>query len=131
MSPNLRAASAEENLLAYLVNNPDKLTYIHEKLRPEDFSTDFNRKLYEYFSRKISANVDPLTSISADFTPDEQSKIIRIVNSYSGQDRTVQALDEYIGVIIGEKSNRSAADIAADSDEAITEYMKKLFEQKK
>ena len=38
---NLRAVSAEENLIAFLVNNPDKLVYIHEKLRPEDFTTDF------------------------------------------------------------------------------------------
>ena len=128
---NLRAASAEENLLAYLVNNPDKLTYIHEKLRPEDFSTDFNRKLYEYFSRKISANVDPLTSISADFTPDEQSKIIRIVNSYSGQDRTVQALDEYIGVILDEASKPTDSEIRNSTPDELLSILSKMKENKK
>ena len=128
---NLRAASAEENLLAYLVNNPDKLTYIHEKLRPEDFSTDFNRKLYEYFSRKISANVDPLTSISADFTPDEQSKIIRIVNSYSGQDRTVQALDEYIGVILDEASKPTDSEIRNSTPDELLSIFSKMKENKK
>lgn len=128
---NLRAASAEENLLAYLVNNPDKLTYIHEKLRPEDFSTDFNRKLYEYFSRKISANVDPLTSISADFTPDEQSKIIRIVNSYSGQDRTVQALDEYIGVILDEASKPTDSEIRNSTPDELLLILSKMKENKK
>ena len=128
---NLRAASAEENLLAYLVNNPDKLTYIHEKLRPEDFSTDFNRKLYEYFSRKISANVDPLTSISADFTPDEQSKIIRIVNSYSGQDRTVQALDEYIGVILDEASKPTDSEICNSTPDELLSIFSKMKENKK
>ena len=128
---NLRAASAEENLLAYLVNNPDKLTYIHEKLRPEDFSTDFNRKLYEYFSRKISANVDPLTLISADFTPDEQSKIIRIVNSYSGQDRTVQALDEYIGVILDEASKPTDSEIRNSTPDELLSILSKMKENKK
>ena len=128
---NLRAASAEENLLAYLVNNPDKLTYIHERLRPEDFFTDFNRKLYEYFSRKISANVDPLTSISADFTPDEQSKIIRIVNSYSGQDRTVQALDEYIGVILDEASKPTDSEIRNSTPDELLSIFSKMKENKK
>ena len=128
---NLRAASAEENLLAYLVNNPDKLTYIHERLRPEDFSTDFNRKLYEYFSRKISANVDPLTSISADFTPDEQSKIIRIVNSYTGQDRTVQALDEYIGVILDEASKPTDSEIRNSTPDELLSILSKMKENKK
>ncbi len=128
---NLRAASAEENLLAYLVNNPDKLTYIHERLRPEDFFTDFNRKLYEYFSRKISANVDPLTSISADFTPDEQSKIIRIVNSYTGQDRTVQALDEYIGVILDEASKPTDSEIRNSTPDELLSILSKMKENKK
>jgi len=128
---NLRAVSAEENLIAYLVNNPDKLTYIHEKLRPEDFSTDFNRNLYEYFSRKISANSDPMTTISADFTPDEQSKVVRIVNSYSDQNRTVQALDEYIDIILEEASRPSESDIRNSTPDEFASIFSKLKDQKK
>ena len=128
---NLRAVSAEENLIAYLVNSPDKLTYIHEKLRPEDFSTDFNRNLYEYFSRKISANTDPMTTISADFTPDEQSKVVRIVNSYSDQNRTVQALDEYIDIILEEASRPSESDIRNSTPDEFASIFSKLKDQKK
>ena len=107
----LRAVTAEENLLAFLVNNPDKLTYIHERLSPDDFSTDFNRKLYEYFSDKIRNNVDPLVSLSADFTTDELSKIYRMVNSYGDMPHTVQALDEFIAIIRDESSKPTDSQI--------------------
>ena len=108
---HLRAVTAEENLLAFLVNNPDKLTYIHERLSPDDFSTDFNRKLYEYFSDKIRNNVDPLVSLSADFTTDELSKIYRMVNSYGDMPHTVQALDEFIAIIRDESSKPTDSQI--------------------
>ena len=78
---HLRAAKAEENLIGYLINHPDKLTYIHERLRPEDFTTDFNRQLFEYFSERILNNLDPLTALSRDFTADEQSKIAAMMDA--------------------------------------------------
>ncbi len=100
----LRAATAEENLIAYLVKNPDKLTYIHERLKPEDFSTDFNRKLYTYFSQRILENRDPMTNITADFTADEGTQVYRIVNLNAGVSMNVQSLDEYIKIILDEKN---------------------------
>ena len=117
---NLRAASAEENLIAFLVNNPDKLTYIHEKLRPEDFTTDFNRNLFEYFSVRIIKGQEPMTALSADFTTDEQSKIVRIVNAGAELPRTQEALDEYIGIILDEKSKPTQDDIQNSTQDEFT-----------
>ena len=123
---HLRAATAEENLIAFLVNNPDKLTYIHEKLRPEDFTTDFNRKLYIYFSERILNQQDPTTALASDFIGDEQSKIVRMVNTGIDMPRTTQALDEYIGIILEEKAKPTEADIRNSSQEEFTDIFSRL-----
>ncbi len=123
---NLRAVSAEENLIAFLVNNPDKLVYIHEKLRPEDFTTDFNRNLFEYFSVRIIKHQDPMTALSMDFTNDEQSKIVRIVNSGADLPRTQQALDEYINIILDEKAKPTESDIRNSTNDEFTNLFSRL-----
>ena len=123
---NLRAVSAEENLIAFLVNNPDKLVYIHEKLRPEDFTTDFNRNLFEYFSVRIIKHQDPMTALSMDFTNDEQSKIVRIVNSGADLPRTQQALDEYINIILDEKAKPTESDIRNSTQDEFTNLFSRL-----
>ena len=128
---NLRAATAEENLIAFLVNNTDKLPTIEKRLTPEDFVTDFNRKLYGYFCKRIKEKLDPLTAISADFTPDEVSQIYRIVNSYVQIGSTPQALDEYIRIIREEKSRMTAEDIANASADDLDAYIQRLAQQKK
>ena len=123
---NLRAVSAEENLIAFLVNNPDKLVYIHEKLRPEDFTTDFNRNLFEYFSVRIIKQQDPMTALSMDFTADEQAKIVRIVNSGADLPRTQQALDEYIDIILDEKAKPTESDIRNSTQDEFTNLFSRL-----
>ena len=128
---NLRATSAEENLIAYLVQNPDKLTYIHERLRPEDFTTDFNRKLYIYFSQRILENKDPMTTVSADFTSDELSKIIRITANYSDIKATDQALDEYIGIILEEASKPTESAIRNSSKDEFASMFSDLRNKRK
>ena len=128
---HLRAAMAEENLIAYLVKNPDKLTYIHEKVKPEDFTTDFNRKLYSYFSERIIDGRDPMTSVSADFTSDEQSQIWRIVNANPELTPSSQALDEYISIILEEKSKPTDSEIRNSTDDEFTSFFSKMKDQKK
>lgn len=123
---NLRAVSAEENLIAFLVNNPDKLVYIHEKLRPEDFTTDFNRNLFEYFSVRIIKHQEPMTALSMDFTNDEQAKIVRIVNSGADLPRTQQALDEYINIILDEKAKPTESDIRNSTHDEFANLFSRL-----
>jgi DNA primase len=128
---HLRATSAEENLLAFLVNNPDKLKIIEKKLSADDFVTDFNRKLYIYFSERIKQGKDPMTAASADFTADELSQIIRIVNTYSAVNATPGALDEYIAIIREESARPSEQDIRAASTDDIAAYLSRLRDEKK
>ena len=44
-SKHLRACRAEEALIAFLFNNPDRAKTISEKMPPEKFCTEFNRRV--------------------------------------------------------------------------------------
>ena len=127
---NLRAATAEENLIAFLVNNPDRLPYIEERIKPEDFVTDFNRRLYEYFSERIKAGKEPMTTASADFTSDELSRVIGIVSARGDVNSTIEALDEYIAIILEESGRMSESDIRSASADDLAEYLKNLRDKK-
>lgn len=123
---NLRAAAAEENLIAYLVNNPDKLRYITERLSAEDFATDFNRKLYLYFCERIKEGKDPMTTVSADFSTDELSKVIHIVTSYAQLNPAHEALDEYIAVLRDEAARPKESDIRSASADELSSMLGRM-----
>ncbi len=126
-----RATIAEQNLIAYLVNNVDKLGAIERRISADDFVTDFNRKLFLYFSNRIKENKDPLTTLSADFTNDEVSSIVSIISKFSQVAATDAALLEYISIIKEESSKLTDADIASASSSELDSYLKKLKEKHK
>ena len=127
---HLRAATAEENLIAFLVKNPDRLPRIEKRLKDTDFVTDFNRSLYIYFSQRIKSGKDPTTTLSADFSADEVSKIIRILNGGAQISATDEAMNEYISIILDECSKLSESDIRSATDDDLADYLKKLKEKK-
>ena len=126
-----RATVAEQNLISYIVNNPDKLSFVERYISPDEFVTDFNKRLYLYFCDRIKNSKDPLTTLTADFTSDEASSIYEIVNSYSKFIATDSAVLEYINIIKEESSKPSESDIASLSGDEFSMYLKKLKEKRK
>ncbi len=126
-----RATIAEQNLIAYLINNPDKLRFIETKITPDDFVTDFNKNLFTYFLQRIKNNKDPLTTLSADFTADEVSAIVSIITKYSQVAATDTALLEYINTIKEENLKPTDTDIASSSKDEFDTLLKKLKEKHK
>ena len=124
-----RATTAENNLIAFLINNPDKQMLIENRITADDFVTEFNRKLYVYFSQRIKDKKEPLTTLSADFTPDEVSAIASIISTYSQLAATNEALEEYISIIKEEKSRPTNEQIANASNEEIDAFLRKLKEK--
>ncbi len=124
-----RLAIAEEGVIAYLLKNPDKLPVVERELSREKFQTEFNRKLYIYFSERIKNREDLLSSVSGDFTPDETAKIYSIANSDFARMANDKTVKENIDVINDEYSKQKIADISSASDEDIMERLRKLREQ--
>ena len=54
---NLKAAKAEETLIALLLHNPDFYKKIKDKIFAEDFVTELNRRIFGSICKKIENSI--------------------------------------------------------------------------
>ncbi len=124
---NMRAARAEEMLIAYIFHNPDMLKKAEKLISSSDFVTDFNARFYKYIVEQIGEGLSPDLNIAQDFTPEEVSRFYSIINTYNSQTATVGAMGEYVDTIKSEKNKLSKADLSNMSPE---EIMKNIYSKK-
>lgn len=129
---NLRAANAEEALIAYIINNPDMANNIISRLPSENFITAFNRRVYSViFERAKNNRPIGLTEISSEFSINEIGRITKMVTSYSPETFSAEAAEEYIKVICSENNKMTSEKIVTADADDIKKYMEKLKELKK
>lgn len=128
----LRAASAEEALIAYIVKCPENAIQIYQALPPEKLITTFNRRVYQLIvGRIIDGKAISLTDISEGFTIEEIASIAKILARFDSVSVTKQDADEYIQVIMQESAKKSVENAASAATQDIQEYLKELKTQKK
>lgn len=129
---NLRAANAEEALIAYLINNPDSVEYVYSKLKQDKFSTGFNRKIYENIvDRSKNGEGISLTDLSQDFSIDEISRIAKMLSVYIKPVDGLKTVNEYIDVIVYENDKIDNKKVKECDIDDITDYIKLLRDKKK
>lgn len=105
-SQNIKAAKAEEGIIALLSHSPDKARWLKEQIPPEMFITDFNRMVYEYFLTKIFEGVAPENMLSAHFESSQMARIMQILNTQTvGEDISAQ-MQDYIRTLQAEHANK-------------------------
>ncbi len=125
---NLRAAIAEEAIIAYIINNQDLANNIFSKLPCENLCTSFNKKIYKMLMlRNQEGKSISLTALTQDLSSDEISSIAKMLAKESQRNSTKADADEYIKVIIEEKEKLN---VSLLEEEKIRDYMKKLKESK-
>ncbi len=123
---NIRAARAEETLIASFMRNPDFYNKLKEKFTPQDFVTLFNRRVMECLARKLDEGLDPNLSIFSDsFTPEEMDTVTRIYISSNTLSNTLKECEDCIEVL---KNSAAPKDIKAS--ELSDEEFIKLFNKK-
>ena len=123
---NIRAARAEETLIASFMRNPDFYNKLKEKFTPQDFITSFNRRVMECLARKLDEGLDPNLSIFSDsFTPEEMDTVTRIYISSNTLSNTLKECEDCIEVL---KNSAAPKDIKAS--ELSDEEFIKLFNKK-
>lgn len=128
---NLRAARAEEALIAYVMNNPDNAAGVLRKLPPDKMMTDFNRRVYQIVTSRITQGKSAmLIDISEQFTPDETGAIAGMLSKYTADAATGQAAEEYINVILSEHDRISVKQSANADISDINDYLNKLRQKK-
>ncbi len=127
---NLRAARAEEALLAYLMHNPDKVKHPQSRLNAQDMVTGFNQRVYEAILRRAEEGRGfSLMELSEEFSEGEVSRIAMMLAKAAENANDSAVAADYIRVIRQEKEKQA---VTADADpDDIQAYLKNLRERKK
>lgn len=124
-SKNIRAARAEETLIASFMRNPDFYYKLKDKISPQNFVTSFNRRVMECLIRILEIGSEPeLSEFSAEFTPEEMDSVTRIFHLSENLGNTLKECEDCIGVLT-EKSAAKITDASAMSDEEFLKLFKK------
>lgn len=122
---NLRAAKAEETLIASFMRNPDFYNKLKEQITPSDYVTAFNRRVFECLSKALENGIEPNLSIfSSDFTPEEMDSVTRIFHMSSNLSNTLRECEDCIKVL-KESSATPVKDTSSMSDEEFLRLFKK------
>lgn len=123
---NVRAARAEDILLASLFNNPEFYIKLKDKLSDDLFITDFNRRVFTVLAHRIETDSSiALSVISSEFTPEENGRIAKFMAMKREISNTVAECEDCIRVLIQEKQKKSAVDPSEMSDEEFSNAFRK------
>ena len=123
---NIRAAKAEETLIASLMRNPDFYPKLKDKFSADDFVTDFNKRIMRCLADKLDKGFIPELSLFArEFTPEEMGSVTRIYMSSAELNNTLRECEDCISVLQNAAESKPT-DVYSLSAE---EYLK-LFNKK-
>ncbi len=129
---HLKAARAEEDLISVLLAFPEKAEKVSSVISPEDFVTDFNRRVFMALLEQIRSNPttpEPGLLLSQYFQPDEMGRIIGFISSCEA----INAEEKEIlrtANILKEEKNRIVRQVAG-GDEALAAGLQRLREKRK
>ena len=123
----LRAARAEEMILAILTRHGDLWQYAAEAVKPEEFVTGFNRRVYEFLLEEYRNEPEALQPVFAKaFDEKEMARIAFFTGTAVLNGDPKAQLNESIGILRNEGAKR--VDTGAYSPE---ELMRRLQGNKK
>ncbi len=122
----VRAARAEDILLSSLLNNPDFYDSVKDRLLPEKFLTDFNRRVYSFLSDRLESGLSiELSAFAGEFTPDENGRIAKFMAMKKEISNTLNECYDCIKVLEEEKSKLKSVNPAEASDDEFMNFFRK------
>lgn len=122
----LRAAKAEEMLIALLINNSEIYRQIQDKVSAEDFITDFNRRIFAALTERLrDGRPLGISFLSSDFTPEEMSALARIQAATADLGNTVAECNDCIKVLLEEKNKTVVKSGETLTDDAFMKLFQK------
>lgn len=121
----LRAAKAEEILIASFMSDPELYRKLESKLTPELFVTDFNRRVFSAISERVKdGRPVGLSFLASEFTPEEISVIARIETVSTDISNSVRECEDCINVLKKEKNRHIDVKPSEMSDEDFMKLFK-------
>lgn len=123
---------AECGLICYLNKNPDEAECISERLSPDDFITDFNRRIYSRMTENLKNSPDfDIMSLQSEFTADEMGKITAILAKNREIDINRSVADDYINTLLRYREEKNENKAAAEmSDDDLRSFAQQLRNKK-
>lgn len=117
-SQHLRAAKAEETLIASLMRNPDFYNKLKDGLSADYFVTALNRRIFSVVLSRLDegGNTEPYF-LSSEFTPDEMDEVERIFRSAAQLSNTVEECADCIKILKEEKNKPESIKASELSDD--------------
>lgn len=115
---HLRAAKAEETLIASLMRNPDFYNKLKDGLSADYFVTALNRRIFSVILSRLDegGNTEPYF-LSSEFTPDEMDEVERIFRSAAQLSNTVEECADCIKILKEEKNKPESIKASELSDD--------------
>lgn len=128
-SKHLKAARAEEMLISSLMRNPDFWPKIKNEISPDDFVTDFNRRVFVKAAQRLdSGQSADFGSISdQDFSLDEINSLKAIEMQSDKLRHSVKECLDCVAVIKAEK--QKSTQLAVEPSQMSDEDFMKLFKK--
>lgn len=120
---------AEVGIIAYLANNPDEAEYISSKVAPEQFVTEFNKKVYQVMLDKIkNSSFSDIHSLQSEFTADEMGKITEIAINSKDVNINRNSIEDFVNILISAADNQ--VDVKDMSNDDFLKYIQNLKNKK-
>lgn len=127
-----RAAAAEENILAVLMEYPQYSEFVFEKLKEEDFLTSFNKELFAKLKEILSKGSEfDISYLSDSYDSKQLGKVIEIKNKFTFSNDLEQIIDDCIKVIFDEKDKLGIISPSNMNDDDFLNAIKNLGKNKK
>lgn len=126
---HLRAAKAEETILASLLLNPDYLKRFSSLLSADDFVTKANREIFEGFRYRIENQKSlDLTSFGEEASKELMSLLAYLWDRSKKIAGTPEEFEDCIKTLLREKQKQTVSDVKNISDE---DFLRILQEKRK
>lgn len=123
---HLRAAKSEETLIASLMRNPDFYKKVKEQFTPDDFVTDFNKRIITHLISLIEGGYSTdLSMFSSDFDINEMNTVTKIAMGSQNLSNTLKECEECIQVLKNEKNKLSKNAAEMSDEEFLNAFNKK------
>lgn len=129
-SKNFKVANAEEGIIAFLFQNPDKISEMGRRIPAEKFITAFNRRVYGILMGKTIYNEISLSDFSAELTGEEMSELAKILFDNQRVVGTWEDVLDKIDIVLNGAVMQNPEQLKAASEDEIREQLQKLRRKK-
>lgn len=123
---------AQRGIIAFMFHSPDLLNKVESRVKDEDFSDEFYRRVFNVVAERIKKGVlIDLSSIGDEFSAQEVGRITGIINENNLLPYQKERLSEYIRVLEKQRDRFGGKKPEEMSKEELLEQMERIRKEKR